>query len=301
MGGKKRLFRNKSVSYSHKIYSKQDMLSEVKSDSGKSINEAKHESFQTKKRHIYKRILKIHHDFPPGIAMLLVFSAIICALYIVLASMFSFTIILGAVIQGAFSRVLNIIMILLISFMIYGVSKKKMWGYHLSLWIFSFVIINSVVSMFLIRQNVSGLMNVFVSLSFFFILMMNMMTLWYIKSKKDYFLHNYHPAHMSREDKTFVFGLTGLWFAFILTTGTLGNEFYMQTTQKTDVLIQELSTVNPYSAEDYCLQKIDDRDLCLLTAALMYEKVINSNILCKDISSQFYKYTCFKAMQGDFI
>jgi hypothetical protein len=106
---------------------------------------------------------------------------------------------------------------------------------------------------------------------------------------------------MVNADRTFIFTLTGLWIAFILTSGVLGNEFYNETTKKTDVLFDELQDVYPYSAEDYCLQKYEDRDLCLLTAAVMYEKVINSNTLCKDIDSQFFKYTCFKAMKGDFI
>lgn len=253
-----------------------------------------------KKKHPLKKLLKIDHDFPPGVKLLIVFSSIMCFLYIILASMFSFTMVLGMTIQGAASRFLNIMMILVLSALIIGFAKKKMWAYHLSFGVFGFIILNSLVSMFFIKKSVSGSLTLLTTFSLFFMLLMNFIILWYIKSKKNYFLHHYHPNHMTKEDKALIYGLTLLWVVFIFAVLIFGYSYYSETTKKADMLIEELYLVYPYQVEDYCLQKIEDKDLCLLTGAVMYEKEkINTAKLCRDIDSQFYRYTCFKAIQGE--
>jgi len=311
MGGKKRLFRTKSTdSHTPPKHVSKDANAETK-ETGHVKSAEKEQDYALehhqgelthhKKRHIYKRILRIHHDFPPGISVLIVFSVIMCALYIILASLFSFTMVLGVVINGALSRLLNIFIILIIAFMIFGISKKKRWAYHLSLFVFGINILNSFVSMFFIKQSVSGILTVFVTFSFFFILMMNLITLSFVRSKRDYFMHHYHRTDMTKGDRSFILGLTVLWLMFIFMAGVLGNAYYNETIEKTDRVISELQSVYPYDVEDYCMKKIVDRDLCYLTGAIMYERDVNVNALCKDINSEFYKYTCFKAIQGDVI
>lgn len=305
MGGKKREASDKTHRYLHLKPDSKDAkhanLQDKEADYISDHDIHEHNGSVHKKRHIYKRILRIHHDFPPGISVLLVFSIIMCALYIILTSLFSFTMVLGVAVNGALSRMINIFIILTIAFMIFGISKKKKWAYHLSLFVFGINILNSIVSMFFIKQSVSGILTVFVTFSFFFILMMNLITLWFVRAKKDYFLHHYHPSDMTKEDRAFIYGLTVLWLMFIFMSGVLGSAYYNETIEKTDNMISELDAVYPYEVEDYCMRKIEDRDLCYLTGAIMYENELNVNALCKDINSEFYKYTCFEAIQGDVI
>lgn len=304
MGGKKRVRYKETHSDTHTNIIKK---SEPEDNSEDKIIETKtginhHVSNETqKKRHIVKRVLRIHHDFPPGIAFLLTFSFIMCAIYIILASMFSFTMVLGFVIEGALSRLINIFIIITLSFMIFGISKKKIWAYHLAMWVFSITILNSLVSMFFIKKSVSGSLNVFATFSFFLMVIMNLITIWYLKRKKNYFLHHYLPTHMASEDKKYVFGITSLWLMFMFMTFILVNSYYVETTQKVDILMNELEYIYPYEAQDYCINKAEDRDLCFLTSAIVYEKSVNQNTLCRGISSRFYRYTCFKAIQGDII
>lgn len=311
MGGKKRIVSNskpisKSINHPHNHTPKTPDTFEKNERTNITSEKPVHESHykiehhNTHKPNIFKKIMKIEHDFPPGMRMLLLFSGLMLLLYIIMTSLFSFTIVLGMVVEGIVARLLNVIIIVMISFMLYGFAKKRIWSYHLAHYVFLFVIINSFVSMFLIKKSVAGLLTVFVTLSFFFILLMNFVTLWYVRSKRNYFLHHYHENHMAKEDLTYIFSITALWLIFVLTSAVLGNAYYIDTIKKVDSLIYDLKVMYPYEVEDYCLDN-SEKDLCLLTAAIIYEKELNSNSLCKEIDSQFHRYTCFRAIQGDFI
>ena len=311
MGGKKRFISSKSTSskninhphnHTPKTPDNFEKKEEINSTISTPIKEAHHKiehHIETKPNFI-KKAMKIEHNFPPGMKMLLMFSSLMLTLYIFMTALFSFTIVLGVVVEGIFARLLNILIIIMISFMLYGFAKKRMWSYHLSHFVFLFVIINSFISMFLIKKSVAGILTVFVTLSFFFILLMNFITLWYVRSKKNYFLHHYHENNMEREDKTYIFSITSLWLIFILVSGVLGNAYYVDTVAKVDTLIYDLKNTYPFDVEDYCFDS-SEKDLCLLTAAIMYEKELNANKLCKSIDSQFHRYTCFRAIEGDLI
>lgn len=294
MGGKKRVMHRHeptSIAIQKEFKTKPDTTTET---SDKTHYKIEHHRKYTP--HWLKLLLKIEHDFPPGLLMLFVFSSLMLCMYIIMTVLFSFTMVFGMIIEGPLARLLNIGIIIMISFMLFGFAKKKLWGYHLAHIVFFFVIINSFVSMFFIKKSVSGILTVFVSFSFFFILMMNFITLWYIRSKKNYFIHNYHESHMSREDKTYIYSITLLWLVFFFTSWIFGNAYYTETLNTAEILIGELQSVYPYDAEDYCLSKTDTKDVCLLTASLMYEKELNTMRLCKDMDSQFYRYICYKSI-----
>lgn len=311
MGGKKRIVSiskpiSKATNHPHNITPKTPDGFEKNEKSDVSIEKYPHESHYKIEHHkthelsLFKKFLKIEHDFPLGMRMLLLFSGLMLIMYIIMTSLFSFTIVLGMVVEGIVARLLNIIIIIMISFMLYGFAKKRIWSYHLAHYVFLFVILNSFISMFLIKKSVAGLLTVFVTMSFFFILLMNFVTLWYVRSKKNYFLHHYHENHMAKEDLTYIYSITALWLIFVLTSTVLGNAYYTETIKKVDTLIYELKLMYPFEVEEYCLDN-SEKDLCLLTAAIIYEKELNSNALCKEIDSQFHRYTCFRAIQGDFI
>lgn len=248
-----------------------------------------------------KKILKIDHHIPLGINILILFSGLMGVLYLLFSTLFSFTITFGMVIEGAIARLLNIIMIILISFMIFGFAKKRMWSYNLANIMFSFIILNSIISMFFIKKSVSGTLILFVTFSFFFLIMMNVITLWYVRHMKNYFMHKYHPPFISNEDKTYISSLAFLWLVFIFVSGILVSSYYEETTQKLDKIILELQNTHPQYVDSVCSFKQDDRDLCLLTGAIIYENELNTINICKMINSYFYRYACFSAIQGDSI
>ncbi|MBR9690161.1 hypothetical protein GOV08_00565 [Candidatus Woesearchaeota archaeon] len=247
----------------------------------------------------FKTLHKIEHEIPAGVKVLLLFSILMGVIYLFFASMFSYTILFGIVLQGATARFFNILIILLIAFMIFGTFKRKRYGYNLANMVFSFFIFNSLVSMFFIKKGVSGLLNTFVTFSFFFILMMNVITLWYVKHQKKYFTGQYHPTHFSKDDKAYLFGMTFLWIIFIFTAGVMGSALYEETVEKIDGIFEVVYWAYPYEVEDYCLNIGEDKDLCLLTSAIVYEDNVNALRYCRQIDSQFYKYACFKAIEGD--
>ena len=202
-------------------------------------------------------------------------------------------IVFGQMVGGLTALFLVMALIVVIIVLIAGLVKRKKWSYYLSLIWFSFGIINSLVSMVLLKTEVVSFTRSFLILSSVTVFVINILAILYIASEKNYFFSKHFAQKKPMlVDKLFVAALVIFLVVTISIGGVMGYDFYRTNIQQTDGLILELKD-KPYDQQiQICSSKQNtQKDLCLLIVSIK----MGSSDLCSQIQSDFYKFSCMQA------
>jgi len=248
------------------------------------------------KRHSYHPDPLHWKNLPPGIKILIAYTGIIALfylLYLLLGGWKPVSIIFGKLIYGPIAVVIELSALILLLSIIYGLIKRHFWVFYVSLIWFSFGIFNAAVSLISFKSEFDVLRSILV-LSSFIVIVMNGIIVWYVYSEKYYFKTKHLNKEIKQKDKFFVYLISVFLIVSILLLITYGLNFYNTTIKTTNQVISELKvSSNP---DILCSQKTDkERDICYLVLTIINDNQESS--LCENIESDFYKITCYRAIQ----
>ena len=204
----------------------------------------------------------------------------------------------GELIAGKAALAINIIFLLIVIGIVIGFLKRQPWSYHLSIGWFAFGIINAFVSLLNVTSSTFDILKDFMLFSFIFTVVLNVIIIWYIHSEKKYFLtKHFHDKVWQNRDRIFVYTIIIFWVAVVVVGSLIASRYFHEVTSRTDSLVEELNEKYDYEAESFCSSKDGlDADLCYVMYASMLktenvDKVIK---ICKNIDSDFYRFTCLR-------
>jgi hypothetical protein len=233
---------------------------------------------------------------PLGIKVLTAYLGIILFFYLaylIAGLRVPMAVVFGQMIGGwqALLTTAAITIVLLIT--IYSIAKRKKWGYYLSLAWFVFGILNSIISLALLKSEIVTVTRNFMILSAVAVFLINIIAIIYIASEKQYFLAQQFLLKRPRViDKVFVALITIFIASVLIIGGVLGYDFYKTNIKTTDSIILELGNKTELQQNELCNSKKEqEKDLCLLILSIKkgtYEK-------CSEITSEFYRFACLRA------
>ena len=257
----------------------------------------KHEEGLLARKHIGK------YKIPIGIRVLVVYMIFLCALYLAsFLSTLSFptTIIFGQVIAGTAAIVVNVIVLLSLILILYGLIRRKAYTFDLAIAWFGLAILNSLVSFFLMDSPRFAIFGNLLFLSFLTSVVVNTLVIWYILSEKKYFYaRTFHDRPWHHKDKVFVYTLVSFWILVLLIGLSSAINFYGDTTRIVDQTMIELGSTHPFFIEEACLTKEGkERDVCLIVLATMYNTSDPEQVgsICSNIESDFFRFTCLRTL-----
>lgn len=246
---------------------------------------------KNKKHPLFKKLLKIEHEIPLGIRVLCVYLFLLGLFYAFITLTFKKAMILGIMFTGPLALLFNSGTIILLLFLILGFTKKKKAYYYIGLGFFVLIIINTLISIFSLRMNTIGSLRNYTNVAFVLTLLLNVITIIFIIKKKYYFLHPKPERHIRKEDKVFVLSLVFIWILLLLSTIYFGDRYYQETFSQVDQLIFDLKDRGVIESLGYC-NNFENRDLCLLVAAIINEEDVNTKLLCDKIDLSIFKNDC---------
>lgn len=245
---------------------------------------------------------------PIGIRVLIGYLFFLAALYmisLISGIRFPLTILFGQFITGMLALIINIILVVLIFFIIYGFYKRKAHAFDLSLAWFGFSTLNALVSLVLFKVEEHPLFKGLMLLSLVTLVLVNSVVIWYVANERKYFYARvFRVKEVQHQDKVFLYVVISFWVIAFMIGSIIGANFYSNTTTAVDSILLELQLKNPDNIYFFCMQKQgEQRDVCLLIAATMedmhgaeYSKQQNIVSICQDIESDFYKFTCYRTL-----
>ncbi len=240
---------------------------------------------------------KLHwRNLPPGIKVLIAYTGLITffyLLYFLFAAQKPLSVIFGVLLSGNIAMAVELISLGLLVSILYGLVKREFWVFYVSLAWFSFGILNALVSLVKFNSEFDILRKILFASSFVIILL-NGIIVWYVYSEKKYFKTKHLNKETKTKDKFFVYVISIFIVVSLLILVTYGIEFYDKTLKTTNEIILELKSAE--APDIICAQKSGaDQDICYLVLAIMNEE--RGSRLCENIKSDFYKMTCYRAMQ----
>ncbi len=247
-------------------------------------------------RHISKYNKLNWSTLPPGIKVLIAYTGIIAFFYF-LYLMFGVTkpisILFGTFIYGTAATVIELCALALLISIIYGLVKRYYWVFYVSLFWFAFGALNAFISLLTFGSEFDVLRNILFASSFIVILL-NGIIVWYVYSEKEYFRTKHLNKKTKSKDKFFVYVISAAIIVSMLILATFGLNFYVATLQSTNEIVAELYDAS--IPELICQQKqTQEQDLCYLILSIMKDG--KEPQLCENILSDFYKITCYRALQ----
>ncbi|RMF05406.1 hypothetical protein D6764_04770 [Candidatus Woesearchaeota archaeon] len=239
---------------------------------------------------------KEKHIIPVGIKVLINYSVLLCFFYALFGLIFPFLFHMEFLVQSPYALVSNILTLGLMLLLIYGFYNRRFWAWKLALFLYTFSILNSVITLVFIKYTILNIIAGFIVSSFIFTVFLNLLTLWYIYERKDYFtVKHYHP-HIHLADKVFISSVYIFYFFAIVFVIALGFEFYKSATYTVDRLAYELRGKTYEESMNICNTKaFADRDVCYVTVAASHREFPKARELCSLVKSDFYKLTCYQA------
>jgi len=233
---------------------------------------------------------------PIGIKVLTAYLGVVLFFYlayIIFGLNSPMAVIFGQMVWGWQAAVFTVIISIFLIITIHSIAKRKRFGYHLSLAWFIFGIINSIVSLALLKSEIVTFTRNFLLLSAFAVFFINIIAIIYIVSEKQYFLAERFLLKSPRIiDKVFIALITIFVLSTLVVGGFLGYDFYKSNIMITDSLISELAGKTDAQQNTVCSSKPEqEKDLCLLIMSIKkgsYEK-------CGEIKSEFYRFACLRA------
>lgn len=233
-------------------------------------------------------------QLPPGIRVLIAYTGIIALLYLIYL-LFGLSqpisVLFGKFIYGTGATIVEIVSLGLLISIIYGLFKRHFWVFYVSLIWFIFGALNAIVSLTAFQNEFDVLRSVLL-ISSLVVVVLNGIIASYIYSEKKYFKTKHLNKETRAKDKFFVYIISTFIIVSLLLLVTYGISFYTETIQTTNKVIAELEdTPNP---ELLCAQKaVPEQDICYLVLTILE----NRPHLCENINSDFYKITCYRALE----
>ena len=220
---------------------------------------------------VFKREEKSTH--PLGIKVLIGYLVIILGFYffyLFLGMKSPLAIVFGQIIGGMPALLIVLCLMAFTMVLIAGLVKRKRWGYYLSLIWFSFGILNSLISLILLKPEVASFTRNFLILSSVTIFVIDILAILYIASEKNYFFASHFIQKKAAiVDKLFVVALIVFLVITISIGSAMGYDFYRKNIQQTDSMIGELDKKTYDQQISICNSKADsDKDLCLLIVSI---------------------------------
>ena len=235
-------------------------------------------------------------NLPPGIKVLIAYTGFITffyLLYFLFAAKKPISVVFGVMLSGNIALTIELISLALLISILYGLIKREFWVFYVSLAWFSFGILNALVSLIKFSSEFDILRKVLFASSLI-IIILNGIIVWYVYSEKKYFKTKHLNKETKAKDKFFVYIISAFIIVSLLILITYGLEFYNTTLKTTNEIISELKIAEV--PDVVCAQKSgSEQDICYLVLAVMNDE--RGIQLCENINSDFYKMTCYRAMQ----
>ena len=233
---------------------------------------------------------------PVGIKVLAAYLGVLLFFYLaylIIGLKAPMAVLFGQIIGGWPAMLLTLAVSIILAITIYSITKRKKWGFYLSLAWFVFGIINSIISLALLKSEVITVTRNFLLLSAVAVFLINIVAIIYIVSEKQYFFAERFLLKRPRViDRVFVSLITIFVLSVLAIGAVLGYDFYRTNIKTTDLLIQELNGKTTAQQDELCSSKEgQERDLCVLIVAVktgMFDR-------CSGIKSEFYKLACMRA------
>ena len=240
---------------------------------------------------------KLHwRNLPSGIKVLIAYTGFITLfylLYFLFAAKKPISVVFGVMLSGNTALIIELASLMLLFLILYGLVKREFWVFYLSLAWFSFGIVNALVSLVKFNSEFDILRKVLFASSLVVILL-NGIIVWYVYSEKKYFRTKHLNKETKTKDKLFVYIISIFIIVSLLILITYGLEFYNTTLKTTNRVISEIQSAEV--PDIVCTQKTgQEQDICYLVIAMINEGRDSS--LCENIRSDFYKMTCYRAIQ----
>lgn len=235
-------------------------------------------------------------NLPPGIKVLAAYTGIIALLYIAYL-LFGVTkpisIIFGMLVYGAMANVLELSALIVLLSIIYGLLKRHYWVFYVSLAWFSFGLLNALISLLRFKSEFDVLRNI-LFISSFVVIVLNGIIVWYVYSEKQYFRTKHLDKKTKAKDRFFVYVVSVAIIVSLLFLITFGLNFYTSTLKTTSKVIDELQ--QSALPELLCAEKNStEQDICYLVLSIMNQE--KEPRICESINSDFYKITCYRALE----
>lgn len=178
--------------------------------------------------------------------------------------------------------------------LIYGLKNRKSWAWLLGIIWYSLSTVHSIASVYLTAPNLYNILRELLVLSSVFIVIINLLIIWYIYTKKDYFRNPRHEDKFGKTDKIFVYSLVCFWAIMILISISIGFNFYKDTTTVAENIVNEIKDTTPIHAIAICETKTGkERDICFVVLVTVFEKE-NLEPMCGRIDSDLYRFSCMQ-------
>ncbi len=225
-----------------------------------------------------------------GIKVLTIYTIFLALVYLMFTVTNQTVMFFGYVLEGGIAVIINILFIAIIFSIIHGLMTRGKSIWYLAIAWFGFEIFNSIISMYIQTEGFNIIHDIILG-AFGFIILIDALIIWYLIEIKDAFMHGKHDI---KHDKLFIRTLTVLMSLAVIVTIIFAAYHYTKITQETDKMIDQLRLKTYSQAKDICESKIgSEKDICFLTLAAMYKEALP--IICENIDSTFYKFTCIRA------
>jgi hypothetical protein len=204
-------------------------------------------------------------------------------------------------IVGTRALIIDIVLLAIIFFMIYGFFRRKAYAFDLSIGFFSFAALNAFVSLTLFESSENAMFKKLLLLSFISLILMNIVIVWYILHEKKYFFaEKFKDRPMHERDKIFLYVIISFWTIALLIGVTIGYQFYKDTKMLIDQTVVELHG-DYYKGQIICEEKEGlDKDVCMLIIATAQRAENRPKAelyyLCDSIQSDFFRFTCVRSI-----
>lgn len=283
------------------------MVSKKRAKKGSARSSKKRILKKTKKR--YAKPAKIRPPKHPekiskrkklksGMRILVGYSIILCfvyVLYFILGVYKPELLFLGGEAVSYAALIIDVVLVAALIYLIYGLVERKKWAWWFCILWYSVSILNSIWSVYMMKANVYNILHELLILSSVFILLINALIIWYIYSKKEYFIAAHKEEKFEKKDKVFIYSLVGFWVLLILISMSIGYDFYRDTTRMADAAVEELKDTTPLHAIGICETKMGkEKDICFVVFVTVFEKY-DLVPVCSRIESDLYRFICTQA------
>lgn len=202
--------------------------------------------------------------------------------------------------QSYSSLVLDVILLAMLGYVIYGFLYRKYWVWKLAMAWYTFAIFYSIILVYFIRKGIYLISPALFLVSSLLIIFINGLIVWYLYCKRHYFLDKTHADVFTSHDKFFVYCMICFWAVLITISVTVGVKLYHDTTQLADSLIDELRDVGETRdwQEGYqrCAAKSGaGKDVCYVVLATISN---GQAAYCQNIESVVYRLSCVQARRA---
>jgi len=240
---------------------------------------------------------------PTGIKVVIYYTFVLAffyTFYFLVALVNPAAVFMGMLVKGAAAIMIELIIVSVIFLVIYGLVKREYWAWKLSIAWFIFGIINALASIIASQYEAFLVIRELIAFSSIIIIFVNSFILWYLISKKRYFKFRSSKEEFGITDKIFVYTFACFWIISVLVLLALGIQFYKSNIDLADEILVEIRGKSVDEAIIHCKeQPVERKDMCFVVVAVAQgsDDILDTYRVCKNVESDFYKYTCYKASE----